>query len=171
MEEEARPSHLNFVTVVYLCCDSYKNLSDNKIVPKPWKRRWSVSSGECEYFGAIYVNESAKQLVLVHRGASVTNIGAIAKNVKTYFKSTTNQMTSAMTCSHELKMKMNILYPGWNLYIAGHSLGSYLTDASIFSLMYSEPSETGNVFCKRADIEDPRVVDIRPYGIGINGPG
>lgn len=181
VKEEARPSlrcihpYPDLPIITHLCADSYNEKPEIIQRYPEWERLWSVSSDETGYFGAIYVNESAKQLVLAHRGTDLRKFKDWKADADICFIEISSRMLSAMTCTHQLKNKMKESFAEWKLIITGHSLGSYLTDVSIFSSMYlepGEPSESGSrIFCRQNDVEDPRFVDILPYGIGIDGPG
>lgn len=168
------PPYPKELTIFRLCSDSYNENPNYRIIPEHWKRLWSVREHRSAYFGAIYVNEKDNQVVLAHRGTKldplspIKTVKAVKADIAIGSNTISGQMFAAMTCSYELMRKR---MQGWKLIIAGHSLGSYLTDVSIFSLMYLEPSKCGEVFCKRNDVRDPNVIDILPYGIGIDGPG
>lgn len=98
----------------------------------PGKIDWTIQktkSGKAGYFGAIYINNKDKHMVLAHRGTD--SFKAILEDIKgIYFNEISPQKKEAFGLVKEaVKLAQKL---GFTLSFTGHSLGAFLAELSVF---------------------------------------
>lgn len=96
-----------------------------------------VSDGNRGYYGAIYVNNTNKQIVLAHRGTTTELIDLVKSDSpwKTNFEGIVgNKIVPQQAKAFEAAKKAAIFakQEGYHLSITGHSLGAWLAELSTY---------------------------------------
>lgn len=123
---------------VWLLLSEFK-FSEIKEIIKEKVRLWFSDSekneqtpGDTEgYFGAAYVNEEIKHVILAHRGISLKNFGAIYVGLQGILenKVTLHQNAAIEFCNHVIKFCIERKY---QLSFTGHNLGGWLALISLY---------------------------------------
>ena len=111
---------------------------------KDWLILSLISDKDTDYFGVIYVNHVRKQLVLAHRGTAITwrrmlSSSSLAEDIDgvlgckltpfhSSFKGATRRAVDLVRGNGTCKAP----YEGYSLSFAGHSLGGWIADLSVY---------------------------------------
>ena len=99
--------------------------------------KWSVLTTKrvfCGYFGAIYICEETKEMVVAHRGTN--SLRDVFEDIRAvlFNQYTTPQKEAAFSLVAEAVnlLRTNNKYQSYHLSFTGHSLGAFLAEVSVY---------------------------------------
>jgi len=154
--------------LVKCAATSYEAKDVDKSLPSGWQLISSASNRSWKngYYGAAYVNQTKKQIIVSHQGTRgfftrgwITNILSIG------FKFDTPRVISAITFAHSVNeyAKAN----GYEIFFTGHSLGGWLAQVTCFTTTFMESVDSNTLQHKTDQYKN----SIRPFTISFDSPG